>query len=144
MMSETNGQASRWPIRICGFALVLLLILDLSACGAEDNSFNLELKNNMSMPVVVMICNGYGSCASVVYRTILKSGEYLPTAQEADGISRPVQVRSLSGRTIGCLPFRFSRVPPATAVVTLSGAVPCGSSLGIKEAHGRDWPYSQF
>ena len=49
-----------------------------------------------------------------------------------------------SGRTLGCLPFQFSKATPASLTVDVSRMVPCGHSLGQKVSDGHDWPFSQY
>jgi hypothetical protein len=116
----------------------------VQACG-DNNLFSVKVENDLSETVVVGACNGYApSCSSVAYSLTLSPGVSSSTSQEPDGTFRPMKVSTKSGRTLGCLPFRFDNVTPPTFVVRVSQMVPCGQSLGRKTTEGHDWPDAKY
>jgi hypothetical protein len=134
-------------MRFVGSAFTLLLLgaLVLTGCGANDNPFNLEVKNNSSETVLVKACNGYSTaCNSAAYTLVLRPRQSAATGQDPDGIFRPMMVTTQSGARLGCLPFQFSQITPPSAVVKISQMVPCGHSLGGAATGGRDWPFHKY
>jgi hypothetical protein len=137
---DQNRKATKAKVFLfVAFALCALL---LQACGAEDvPGFSLELKNNLSMSVKVQPCVQV-TCKSFAATVILKPDHVMSTPQTADGIFRPYRVTSLSGATVGCLPFKFKRNPVGKAVVEIGQSVSCGNSGGANAVDGNNWPYS--
>jgi hypothetical protein len=86
------------------------------------------------------LCND--DCGPFASTDILKSGQSVSVGEDPDGIFRPVEVLSRSKNILGCLPFQFSKAPPANTVVNVSRMVRCGNSVGAKQSGGRDWPFS--
>lgn len=123
-------------------AIFLLPLLFLASCTANDNMFNLAITNDTSQAVRVGDCEG--SCQAFAYTLDLKPGQTANGGFNPNGYFTPMKVLSGSRRTLGCLPFKFSKTPPANANVDVSQKVPCGDSLGAKSVHGRDWPYSNL
>lgn len=126
--------------------LVLVLGICLQACGANDVPFYVKVTNNTSQSVLLEACNGYGpTCGGAAYTLRLKPGASGSTAQDPDGILRPVMVQlESSGRTLGCLPLQFGVVTPASFRVYVSQMVPCEHSLGAQVLHGHDWPNPRY
>jgi hypothetical protein len=130
------------PLRRLWLVAVAFSAILVQGCGAEDAGFSLKLVNNSSTTVVVKPC--VDACTSYVASIMLNPGQGLETAQDPDGILRPIQVDSVSGVRLGCLPFRFSRIPPKNVDVYVSQIVPCGESGGSKSVHEGDWPYLKY
>jgi hypothetical protein len=134
--------ASRTRSRFLVILGLGLLMVTLEACGAQDAGFNLELKNDTSNSVVVRPCNG--ECQSFVAAITLHPGQSLGTAQDADGVLRPIEISSLSNKTLGCLPFRFNRTPSKNTDALISQLRPCSVLKGLDEDEGPGWPYPQY
>jgi hypothetical protein len=126
-------------IRLALIAPVLLGALILQSCGADDSTFTLEVKNDTSQVVIDRQCNI--TCNQFFTKVRLDPGQSTTDSESPDGVASPDELFSSSGSSLGCLPFRFSQIPPSSVTVRVSQAVPCGNSSGAKETGGHDWPY---
>jgi hypothetical protein len=128
-------------------AVGLVALLAGTGCVANDTLFDFNVTNNMGFAVIIRQC-GNASCTntSPPYSSpiTLKNGQSYPDAGDPDGVLRAEKVFSLSGKTLGCLPFRFSDTPPATFAVRISQMVPCDRSGGSSAVGGHDWPSRRY
>lgn len=140
------GNGVRVKARNSVIVLLVLFTLTLGACGVDvggnDDLFNVAVKNNTSGTVTLGECGN--SCASFADTWVIKPGQSASTGQDPDGVSRPMEVLSISKNVLGCLPFQFSKTPPDGTVVNVSQMVPCGQSVGAQVSGGHDWPFSQY
>lgn len=141
-----GDKARRRPASIF---IVVAMALACTACGVpvvdvggNDNTFSVDVRNNTSQPVDLGTCSEL--CGSFLGKATLEPGRSMPTAQDPDGVFRPIEILSSSGGVLGCLPLRFSKTPPAGLVVSVSQMVPCGKSAGTTLEQGRDWPFVQY
>jgi hypothetical protein len=126
-------------VRVFLPALTVLLSLLLSACGlgAEDVPFNVKITNNTSH-MVVDWADEYTK-----YSVALMPGRsFLESEYTNEGV-RPDRIASVSGRTLGCLPFQFTDTPPTTLEVEISQMVPC-KHWAIGSTIRRDWPDPKY
>lgn len=110
----------------------------LQACGADDITFQAKVINNSPNAVVDRQCNI--TCNRFFTRVVLRPGQSTNDNESPDGVQEPDRITSLSGKVLGCLPFRFANVPSAQVAVKISQMVPCGESDGTDKTHGHDWP----
>jgi hypothetical protein len=124
----------------------LLCTAALGACGVDvggnDDLFHVAVKNNTSETVILGACKD--DCGSFAGTWVIQPGQSASTGQDPDGVFRPMEVLSKSRTLLGCLPFKFSKTPPAGGVVDVSQMVRCGNSAGAEVSGGRDWPSSQY
>jgi hypothetical protein len=125
--------------RFAVVALGLLCGLSLQGCGlgAEDVPFNVRVINDTSHTVVDQTDEDASDS------TTLKAGQsFLDSEFTNEGV-RPDRITSLSGATLGCLPFQFTNTPPATLVVKISQMVPC-RHWAVGSNIRRDWPDPKY
>ena len=121
----------------------------VQGCGANHGEVpppvNLKVTNNTTRTVIARACYGlYPSCRATAYTIQLQPGQSGTTAQQPDGIFRPMMVTSEYGAVLGCLPFQFNAVTPTNADVKITEMVPCGDTLGKAHSGGHDWPYGNY
>jgi hypothetical protein len=115
----------------------------MQACAANDDGFEVTLKNNTSQSVVDHGCDD-SSCHTVEAGVVLKPGQTFQDFSDPDGIIRSELIRSSSGVLLGCLPFPFSKTPTTKATAYISEMVPCGGSGGASQIGTHDWPFRQI
>lgn len=124
-------------------AAVAACAVVLTGCGTTGSPFYLSLHNDTPQEVVVAACEV--PCTGYTYTVPLVRRQSGKVAQWPDGGLRPMKVLNKTKRvTLGCLPFRFHRTPPAGTVVDVSRMVPCGDDLGASATGGQDWPYRRY
>lgn len=124
---------------------IALSAVVLGACGANDNPFTVTIVNDTSQTV---LDHGYfvtqpgtshgGGVVSLKPGHSFGEGEFANEGVDSDRIT------SLDGKTLGCLPFKFSQNPPVPVVVKISEMVPCDDSGGSSAVGGHDWPSSKY
>jgi len=115
--------------------LVLGLLVEGCGLGAEDVWFNVKVADNT--PHAVLDQEYFGS------PTMLKPGDSLLDHEYANEGVMPDRITSLSGQTLGCLPFQFTNTPPGTLEVKISQMVPCRHwAQGSTSLH--DWPNPKY
>lgn len=131
----------RFPALVSVAAVAIITVT--TACAANDEQFNLSIKNDTSQAVDVGACN-HDSCQSFAYTIRLRPGRSGNSAQDPDGVFRPMEVQSQAGAVLGCLPIQLSKVPPTTTVIDISRMVPCGNLGGSEITGGHDWPFPRY
>lgn len=141
-MSTTARVWGRSRIGMIAAAIALSSVI-LAACGASDvPGFLLTVHNDLPRTVNIDPCI-HNNCESFAAEVRLKPGADFSSPQTADGALRPFKVTTLSGQTLGCMPFQFHRNPPPQAVIDISRMVPCGGTGGSASVSGRDWPFAR-
>ncbi len=127
-------------------ALAAILVLaGISTASCMDplliskESFGFTIKNDLAATVVVEGCSNTQCTQHDVRYTLAPGGSVKETGQP-DGAARPWKVLTSSGRTIGCMPFRFSRRLTTDRAFGVSMHVPCGSDGGVGAIGRGDWP----
>jgi hypothetical protein len=129
-------------VRLGLTASVLLGAFLLQACGADDSTFTVKIRNDTSQLVIDRQCNI--TCDQFLTKIQLKPGQSATDVESPDGVSSPDKLYSSSGVVIGCLPIRFSKTPPRSVTITVSQSVTCGHSSGSESAGGHDWPLREY
>jgi hypothetical protein len=128
--------------------LVLLFALLLSACGigANPDSFTVMVTNNTSRTIVDHTFFGAAYGTPDVSRNDLvitaKPGHSYGVTEDANQGTDPDRITSLSGKTLGCLPFQFSENDDSLEV-KITQMVRC-RDWGYKVNMPRDWPNPNY
>src|ERR1700677_313894 len=112
------------------FSLVLILFLVaiiLQGCGlgAEDVPFTITITNDTSNTIVDHTFFSTVPSSRGVGAVVLKPGHSFKEAEYANEGVDPDRITSLSGKTLGCFPFQFSRSTPQPFDVKVTQMVPC-------------------
>jgi hypothetical protein len=100
----------------------------ITACGANDDPFTVTITNDTSQTIVdhTFFSAAYGTPASHNGTVIVvKPGRSAGVTEVANLGTDPDRITSLSGVTLGCLPFQFSENPPTTLDVKVTQMVHC-------------------
>ena len=123
----------RSPISVLALLVLASLLLNACGVGAEDIPFNIKITNDTSQTVVDW-ADEYAN-----YSVVLPPGHsFLESEYTNEGV-RPDRIKSVSGQTLGCLPFQFTDTPPSTLEVGISQMVPC-KRWGVGSTTREDWP----
>ena len=117
----------------------LLPLVAAAGCATFSEPASVPVRNDMSESVTLAVCDAR-DCSKHLDPWLLKPGEIGAVGVEINGGYGPAIILGSGGSPIGCLPFRMSKRPPTGFMVSVSQAVPCGSSSGAKSANGKDWP----
>ncbi len=118
---------------VLALSLVLGLFVQGCGLGAEDVPFNVKVTNNTLRAVVDDQDETAGQSV------VLEPGQSRVDSEYTNEGVRPDRVTSISGKTLGCLPFQFTRAPPGTLEVKISQMVRC-RRWAPGEQVSRDWP----
>lgn len=126
---------------------IVALILTISACGANDDPFSVEVVNDTTQTVVAHPFFGaaYGAKDSSDNGQVVTvtPGQSFPESMVANLGTDPDRLTTLSGKTLGCLPFQFSENPPTQVTVKVTQMVKC-RNWGYEKTYPKDWPDTQF
>ena len=129
-------------------ALILLTVL-LQGCtgGFDDDVFDVTITNNTGSSIVDHTFFGAACGVKDVSPNgqviTVSPGETFAVAEFANEGTDPDRITTLSGRTLGCLPFQFSENPPVQPVVKVTQMVPC-RHYGYEVTYPRDWPNPKY
>jgi hypothetical protein len=116
----------------------------LQACGANDDPFTVTVTNNTFHTVVdhsfFTTIPGTVNGGDPV---VLKPGRSFEESEFANEGTDPDRITSLSGRTLGCLPFQFSENAPTPINVNITQMVRC-LRWGFEVNMPRDWPNPNY
>jgi hypothetical protein len=128
-------------------AVLALLVLLLSSCGAEDVPFTVTVSNDTSHTIIdhVFFTVNYGtkdasSNGRIV--TVLPGHSFGEGEYSNEGVD-PDRITNLSGKTLGCFPFQFSETPPKPLVVKVTQLVPC-RHWALESNLPKDWPNPNY
>jgi hypothetical protein len=123
---------------IASILLLVLCSLLLQACGANDDPFTVT--NNTSHTVIdhsfFTPIPGTSNGGDPV---VLKPGRSFDEPEDANEGTDPDRITSLSGKTLGCLPFQFSENAPKPLDVKITQMVRC-RHWGYEVNMPKDWP----
>jgi hypothetical protein len=94
----------------------------------------------VSISAVVVEGCGNPACTQVDVRYTLAPHSSIKELGQPDGAVRPWKILTISGSTLGCLPFRFTKRFSSDPAFGASMHVPCGSDGGVGAIGKADWP----
>jgi hypothetical protein len=125
--------------------LVLILTLvavSLEGCGlgSEDVPFTVTITNDTPNTIVDHSYFSTVHSSRGVGAVVLRPGRSFKEPEYAnEGVDRD-RITSLSGKTLGCFPFQFSRNAPQPFYVKVTQMVPCRPSKHLRD----DWPSVKY
>lgn len=121
-----------WSVLVLGFAIAAL-----TGCSTPPDVYGFVVHNDLKHTVKVIQCMNM-ACTDQGTVDTLKPGANTSLDGLADGEVRAYKLELLSGKTIGCMPFRFKKYEYGP--FPLSEHVTCGSDSGAGEIGHRAWP----
>jgi hypothetical protein len=135
---------NNWRSAQLAAAAVVLLSLFVSACGGfEDYPFTVTIQNDTARTVVDHSFFGVnygtkGASSNLLVVRVPPGHSFGEAEFENEGVDFD-RITTLSGETLGCLPFQFSNQPPKPLTVEITQMVKCQrwSQYG---SNRKDWP----
>jgi hypothetical protein len=125
----------------------LALLLTSCTLGAEDVPFTVTVTNNTPNTIVDHTFFGApfgtkGRSRNFMEVTLPPGRSFGDSEFYNEGVDFD-RITTLSGQTLGCLPFKFSEEPPTTLDVKVTQAIQCRhwSKYG---SNRKDWPNPKY
>jgi hypothetical protein len=100
----------------------LVVVIGVLVPDMPGDAFDVHILNDGGGPVSVAQCVGSnGTCDPTEVGISLGRGEFA-VASASVNAANPWIVRDASGRSVGCLPLRFTSYPPQTPTVKITAA----------------------
>jgi hypothetical protein len=137
---------ARMKTAITLFVVMFLCSLSLQACslGANDDPFSVTVTNNTSHTVIdhsfFTTIPGTVNGGDPI---VLQPGHSFGESEFAGEGTDPDRITSLSGKTLGCLPFQFSENAPTKIDVRVTQMVRC-RHWGNEVESPKDWPNPSY